>query len=169
MADNNRTEALHDDVYGATFALYNKYALSEFVEPFRIRFRENEISPRSTFSGLRCVDAGSRGGRGGIFMLENGAAHVTATDFSARNIETTGKNLLDFGFSNFHCQQASLEALPFDDESFDFVWCNGVLMHTENPDGCFAELHRVLKRGGSIWLYVYGGGGIYWYFVRRVR
>jgi ubiquinone/menaquinone biosynthesis C-methylase UbiE len=169
MSGSNRSEALHDDVYGGTFNLYDKQALSEFIEPFRIRFRENGISPRDKFSGARCLDAGCGGGRGSIFMLENGAAHVTATDFSDKNIETTRKNLLDFGFNNFSCQQATLESLPFDDASFDFVWCNGVLMHTENPDRCFAEISRVLKPGGGIWLYVYGGGGLYWYFIRHVR
>jgi len=43
--------------------------------------------------------------------------------------------------------QADGEALPFDDKSFDFVICNQVLEHTENPEQFLKEQMRVAKRG----------------------
>ena len=162
-------EALHEAVYGASFALYDRTALSEFIEPLRVRFRENGVSPRLEFEGRTCLDAGCGGGRGSIFMMESGAAHVTAVDFSTTNVETAATNLRQFGFSNFECMRSSLEDLPFPDGHFDFVWCNGVLMHTADPDSCLREISRVLKPGGRIWLYVYGAGGIYWHLIRRFR
>lgn len=163
------SEKEQDAVYGASFALYDKKALIEFVEPFRVRFDANGLSPEGLFQGRRCLDAGCGNGRGSLFMLDHGASHVTAIDISATNVKSTAANLSDFGFKNFDTRLSSLETLPFDAETFDFVWCNGVLMHTANPDLCLAELARVLIPGGRSWIYVYGAGGVYWHFVRSFR
>jgi len=43
---------------------------------------------------------------------------------------------------------ASGEALPFDDESFDVVYSANVLEHTDNPELVVGESLRVLRRGG---------------------
>lgn len=42
---------------------------------------------------------------------------------------------------------SSAEALPFQDKSFDFVWCSHVLEHVEDPGKACRELMRVGKRG----------------------
>lgn len=39
-------------------------------------------------------------------------------------------------------------AMPFDDESFDTVFCNQVLEHVDNPQKVVKESARVLKSGG---------------------
>lgn len=169
MKSKAASEKEQDAVYGASFALYDKKALIEFIEPFRVRFDANGLSPKELFQGRRCLDAGCGNGRGSLFMLEHGASHVTAVDISATNVNSTAVNLSDFGFKNFETRLSSLETLPFDAETFDFVWCNGVLMHTANPDRCLAELARVLIPGGRTWIYVYGAGGVYWHFVRFFR
>lgn len=44
--------------------------------------------------------------------------------------------------------------LGFADGSFDLVVCNAVLEHIEDPQKGVAELHRVLKPGGQIWVEV---------------
>ncbi len=162
-------EAEHDDVFGKSFALYDKAAIEEFVGFFQQRFSANGIDPRAVFNGKRCLDAGCGNGRGALFMLDNGAAHVTTADISPTNIESTARNIETFGFKNYSVKETSLETLPFEDGTFDFVWCNGVVMHTHNPDACLSELARVLKIGGQSWIYVYGSGGVYWYAVRRFR
>jgi ubiquinone/menaquinone biosynthesis C-methylase UbiE len=162
-------ETSHDDVYGRTFALYDRDQLLAFMQPFVDRFAVNQLDPRELFAGKRCLDAGCGGGRGTLFMLQNGAAHVTGFDFSARNVDTTRRNAEKFGYTNVTVEQGTLEQLPFADSSFDVVWCNGVLQHAADPDRCFAEITRVLKLGGRAWIYVYGAGGVYWYAVRHFR
>ena len=40
------------------------------------------------------------------------------------------------------------ENIPFDDESFDAVFCKQVLEHVRRPDSVIAEVARILKPGG---------------------
>jgi SAM-dependent methyltransferase len=44
-------------------------------------------------------------------------------------------------------------ALPFKDASFDAVLSCGVLEHVQDPDGSLNEIRRVLRPGGTFYLY----------------
>lgn len=168
MAQTVNGESRYEIVFGETFALYSREEYLEFVEPFRVRFERNGLA-FEMFKGKNCLDAGCGNGRGSLFMLANGAEHVTCLDFSHKNIESTTRFLTEFGHTSFTAQQATLEDIPFADEQFDFVWCNGVVMHTQNPNSCLQELSRVLKVGGGAWLYIYGSGGVYWRLIGLIR
>ena len=50
----------------------------------------------------------------------------------------------------------------FADAEFDFVCCSGVLHHTRGVEQGLREIHRVLKPGGSMYLLLYGAGGVFW-------
>ncbi len=41
-----------------------------------------------------------------------------------------------------------LHHAPFENASFDVVFCNHVLEHVEDADQCMRELHRIMKPGG---------------------
>lgn len=45
---------------------------------------------------------------------------------------------------------ASVDSLPFDDETFDTILCTNVLEHTAEAGKAFQELSRCLKRGGYL-------------------
>ena len=47
---------------------------------------------------------------------------------------------------------ASADSLPFADEAFDCVICTEVLEHCARPQQTMAEIHRVLKPGGRVFL-----------------
>ena len=110
-------ENLHDDVYGISFALYNNKEMEEFIRPFEIRFKKNNLDADSLFSNKKCLDAGCGNGRGGLFMAMHGASQVIALDVSSMNIESTKRNAEIFGFSEkINTQQSTLEKIPFPDE-----------------------------------------------------
>ena len=44
--------------------------------------------------------------------------------------------------------KADINKLPFENESFDVVFCNHVLEHIEDDKKAMSELFRVLKKGG---------------------
>lgn len=168
MGQTVNGERRYEIVFGETFALYSREGYLEFMEPFKVRFERNGL-PLDIFRGKRCLDAGCGNGRGSLFMLTGGAAHVTCMDYSHKNIESATRFLTEFGHTNFEAMQGTLEKIPFADEEFDFVWCNGVVMHTQHPNQCLAELSRVLRVGGGAWLYIYGSGGVYWRIIQLIR
>jgi SAM-dependent methyltransferase len=87
-------------------------------------------------------------------------------EFSRRGIETYGvdlsevsvgltrKSLLYFGYKAT-IDVGNAEDLPFADESFDHVNCQGVIHHTPNTQKCISEFYRVLRPGGTVCFSVY--------------
>lgn len=168
IAPLSERESLTAIVYGDTFALYDEAAFDEFVRPLYERLRANAIDT-DVFRGKRCLDAGCGGGRGSVLMAQCGAREVIGVDLSPVNIESARKRARQKGLDQVRFEQARLSSIPFTDESFDIVWCNGVLHHMEDPDKGLLEVSRVLKTGGWLWLYLYGSGGTYWYVIDWIR
>jgi len=95
-------------------------------------------------------------------MAQMGAASVTGVDVSGEGVAEAERRRQAMGMSQVHFRLASLLDLPFPDASFDFVCCSGVLHHTVSIERSLSEIHRVLSPGGSVYLLVYGAGGLYW-------
>ncbi|MAU58303.1 MAG: hypothetical protein CMC33_01420 [Flavobacteriaceae bacterium] len=163
------SEKHHNIVYGKTFSKLKKNQIKELVNNYSKRFRVNKIDPKKIFKNKKCLDAGCGFGRGSLFMLSNSAKFVTSVDISDNNIKTTNQNLKNYGFKNFKTLKKNISNLPFKDESFDVVWCYGVIHHTKFTDRSLKELTRVLKTGGFLKLFVYGSGGIHWYIMNKFR
>jgi SAM-dependent methyltransferase/uncharacterized protein YbaR (Trm112 family) len=61
-----------------------------------------------------------------------------------------------FGGNPFlHVVQASVFAPPFPEESFDFVYSQGVIHHTFSTRTAFQSLSRLTRRGGRLYVWVY--------------
>jgi SAM-dependent methyltransferase len=58
--------------------------------------------------------------------------------------------------------EAKLEDRPFGESSFDAVILGAVLEHVFNPKELLAEIHRVLRSGGVLWLDVPNEAGTYY-------
>ena len=54
--------------------------------------------------------------------------------------------LIDFNYD--------IRSLGFADETFDGIVCNAILEHVDDPVKSTAEMHRVLRPGGRIWVEV---------------
>ena len=63
--------------------------------------------------------------------------------------------------------QGDLFSPPLQYAAFDYVWCEGVLVATEDPRKGFATLSRLVKPGGQLYIWVYSSErlGIY----QRIR
>ena len=67
------------------------------------------------------------------------------------NFDIIGIDISDGMLQNnpYVCKKASAEAIPFEDNHFDFVICRSLLHHLEDPILGLKEMFRVLKPGGK--------------------
>jgi SAM-dependent methyltransferase len=88
-------------------------------------------------AGRTALDVGARAGVQTQWLRERGYT-VTPIDFDPVTEE---------------CLKVDAnQRLPFDDASFDLVWCSEVIEHLENPAFSLSELRRVTKPGGLLLL-----------------
>lgn len=120
-------------------------------------FRRNPSPALSLFRPFvfaRVLDAGCGNGRN-TRVLAGNAKEVWALDASNEMLKNAKKNL--DAQKNVHVLAGRLEALPFQDGFFDAVFCLAALHHLEpeKHGEAFAQLHRVLKKGGRLCLTVW--------------
>ncbi|OGM18340.1 hypothetical protein A2686_03230 [Candidatus Woesebacteria bacterium RIFCSPHIGHO2_01_FULL_38_10] len=66
------------------------------------------------------------------------------------DISRTAIGLARRTYSNLTFKRANLENLPFEDDSFDLVYCAFVLEHLTNPEKVIREAIRVTRKGGYL-------------------
>ena len=166
--NKSKTTASIKDV----FNYWNKHPLHSFEfsgEPNskayfdsidRLRWSEVEFwAKKSGFYDLpgdtntHLLDAGCGVGVFTRFYARRGFK-VTALDLTDTAVQITKKSLL-LNNLKAEVQQGSVEDLPFNDNSFDYVVSNGVIHHTPETTKAVHEFYRVLKPGGKASLAIY--------------
>jgi len=95
--------------------------------------------------GKHVLDLGCGTGYGSHFLASFGAASVVAADVD--------QSALDYAKTNYahanirHMKVNANDPLPFDDGTFDFVFCSQVIEHIAKPVTLMKEIRRVLKKG----------------------
>lgn len=97
------------------------------------------------------LDAGCGTGRWTRFLSRK-AGFIEAVDPS-NAIFAADKLLGDI--ENVRLTKASIETLPFADETFDFVMSIGVLHHIPNTQKAMQDCVKKVKRGGYFYCYLY--------------
>lgn len=110
------------------------------------------------FKNKIVLDAGTGAGRHAVLISKLKPKKIIAIDHKI----TINKNLKFKYPKNIYFREADVQNLLFKSSTFDFINCYGVLHHTYNIKNGLKELLRVLKKGGHLYLYIYGSGGIYW-------
>lgn len=112
--------------------------LLEGVNPEEAAFSAiREFEPR------RFLDVGCGMGEIAERVLKELEVDVVAVDVSARMVELTRARGVD-------AREADVQALPFEDASYDCVAANWVLYHVADLDLGVRELARVLRPGGRL-------------------
>lgn len=124
-------ENFYDNIYqGAEYA--NRGEKSPFEKEVKKFIQRYHINPNA-----KCLEIGS--GRG---ALQDVVDDYTGVDLS--------KSVSKYYHKNFIA--ASATQLPFEDNTFDFVWTEAVLEHIPDIELALKEIARVTKHGGYIFL-----------------
>ena len=137
----------------------NEELFEQTFDILKERFEKNNILLSSVKLAL---DDGCGSGRYSFALKRLGCEAVRGIDISREAVELARK-INPFGLNEVSFTQGSVLDLPFDNETFDFVFSNGVLHHTKDDRKGLSEIYRVLKPGGKCWLYLYGGkDSLFW-------
>lgn len=100
----------------------------------------------------RALDVGSGVGHWGRLLQPflAAGARVKGIDREAAWVEEGARRAAVAGLSNFEYLQASADHLPFDDDTFDMVTCQTVLIHVPDLGAALREMVRVLRPGGLL-------------------
>jgi 2-polyprenyl-3-methyl-5-hydroxy-6-metoxy-1,4-benzoquinol methylase len=158
--------------YAESFGLqWNRFANTQIdskvgTNRSEIRFREETLWNERDLKGKLVLDAGCGSGRFSEIALKLGASLI-AVDYSSA-VEASKQNL---SAPDKLIVQGDLAALPILDQTFDFIYCIGVLQHTSEPARIVKELLRCLKVGGEITLTFYENSSwhVLWYSKYLVR
>jgi ubiquinone/menaquinone biosynthesis C-methylase UbiE len=107
-----------------------------------------------SLSGKKVLDAGCGIGGSSRLLAKNFNCSVTGIDLADKFIEaadflTRCTKLED----KVTFQQGSVLKLPFEDNTFDAILCQHILMNIENKEGAIKEFARVLKPEGNLILH----------------
>jgi len=159
--DVNENE-LTQTVYGNLWKKLNDdYVNNESKNVLMNLFEKNNQS-LSILKGKNVLDMGCGSGRFTIALAQLGAKMVTGIDLGKTGIMIGRKVSESLNLKNIKFLEGNVTSLPFENNSFDFVFSKGVLHHTGDLEKGLDEYNRVLKKDGMGFLYLYGSGGLFW-------
>jgi 2-polyprenyl-3-methyl-5-hydroxy-6-metoxy-1,4-benzoquinol methylase/uncharacterized protein YbaR (Trm112 family) len=107
---------------------------------------------QSELAGKAVLDAGCGSGRLTKQIGAHGAGIVIGVDMNDA-VEHVYRSTRDA--ENVHIVQGNIMSLPFKRNVFDLVWSNGVIHHTPDAAACHRALSKVVKPGGTLYVWVY--------------
>ncbi|HEY1713061.1 MAG TPA: methyltransferase domain-containing protein [Solirubrobacteraceae bacterium] len=109
------------------------------------------LAEHAAVTGDQCVlDVGCGMGGPARFLAATYGCTVTGVDITTPYLETAALLTELTGLTDrVSFQHADATDLPFADDMFDLVWTQHAAQSIPDKAAFFAELHRVLKRGGT--------------------
>jgi len=141
----------------------------EFAVHAAARYRlEPYIASFADFAsgrGKDVLEVGVGMGADHLEWAKAGPRSLTGIDLTPRAVTWTASRLSDAGLTS-DLRVADAEELPFPDGSYDLVYSWGVLHHSPDTASAVAEVHRVLRPGGTAKIMIYHTrsivGGLLW-------
>jgi SAM-dependent methyltransferase len=115
----------------------------------RRRFFAETHWDQEDLSGKYILEVGSGAGRFSRVVLEHTKGILYSVDYSDA-VTANFKNNSHIAPDRLHLFQASIYEMPFPDNSFDKVFCFGVLQHTPDFDASVKALIDKARPGGEI-------------------
>lgn len=117
---------------------------------------------RFDLKGKKLLEIGYGMGTDHLSLARQGA-ELFGLDLTPKNLEITRRRLHLFGFDS-QLAVGDAERLPYNDQSFDFVYSFGVIHHSPDTQKIISEIYRILKPGGRCWITVYHRNSIFFWW-----
>jgi len=98
--------------------------------------------------GARVLEVAPGPGYLAIEMARPGRLQVTGLDISRTFVEIAAENARNVGVS-VEFRQGDVAQMPFETDSFDLIVCQAAFKNFTLPHRALAEIHRVLRAGGT--------------------
>ena len=122
-----------------------------FADLGAYRYEKLDYLPKvvdfNAYAGKRVLEVGCGIGLD-LARFAKGGAQVTGIELAPRAVDLARRHLAQQGFSG-DVQVMDGEAMTLPSASFDLVYAHGVVQYALDPEKLVAEIHRVLKPGGS--------------------
>jgi SAM-dependent methyltransferase len=146
----------------------------EEISARRFQGREWHVPVVADFGGFRgkdLLEVGCGIATDGLEFARHGARYV-GVDLTPASIDLARERFRLFDLpGRFEVVNAE-EGLPFADGSFDHVYSFGVIHHSPAPEKIVAEIHRVLRKGGTFTVMLYNRASVNYYveimFLRKL-
>jgi len=128
--------------------------LARSLEPRGVDWLFDAFRALGPSPGDVVLDAGARDAKHAIRLVSELGVRAVALHPLPLHCELARERIAEAGLSDeIDVVEGALEALPFDDASFDWIWCRDVLVHVDAAAG-LTEAARVLRPGGALLAYV---------------
>ncbi len=122
--------------------------IQPWMNPYKFPWIMKRIEREAALlRGKHLLEIGCGMGFDSLEFLKRGV-HVTATDLTPNAVRLTRLHFEIEGFQAEDVRTANALDLPFEDNTFDAAWANGVLHATGDTARAIQEARRVLKPGG---------------------
>ena len=122
------------------------------------------------YKGKQVLEIGCSIATDGLEFAKAGAIY-TGVDLTPHSIELAEERFDIFNVPGSFVV-ANAEELPFPNESFDHIYSFGVIHHAPRPEKIAAEMHRILRKGGTFTVMLYNRDSINYYleimFLRKI-
>lgn len=151
--------SLYDSLYGETEQDISREQLLDAIDALEDMFRLREHlavieMPLEDLAGKQILEIGPGAGGHSALFARHGAS-MTSVDITCARALATAKKFKILNSNNSIAIQGDAESLPFGNRTFDIVYSNGVLHHTNNTEAAIDEVFRVLKPGGRAVIMLY--------------
>jgi len=158
MPDNAAVRAYwNDHIHDLEISRHAPGSREFFADLDQYHFEKLHHLPRlidfAAYRGKRVLDVGCGAGTD-LARFAKAGAIVSGVDISPSAVALARQNFAQQGLPG-EFREADGERLPFDDDTFDFVFAHGVVQYTAHDQALVDECRRVVKPGGTAVFQVY--------------
>ena len=122
----------------------------------------NEAIDSFNLKGKDVLEIGFGMGTDHLNMARRGG-NMNGIDLTRRHLDITKTRLELYGLKS-NLINGDAENLPYNDNTFDFIYSLGVIHHSPDTEKIISEINRVLKPGGKCYVAVYHKNSVFFWW-----